>query len=112
MPKVGTDSKADAEFILDKSANSSIMTSNKREEYDNDRRNESGGLGTKTTGERLRSDESYEGMAQYDSPSPSGQSGSKSESIEDIGRESDSIGSTGLRGVVKGTPPGDSGERQ
>jgi len=63
MPKAYPNSEADAEIVLDKSANSGIMTSNKREEDDDDRRKESGGLGTKTTGERLRSGESHEGMA-------------------------------------------------
>jgi hypothetical protein len=51
-------------------------------------------------------------MAHDDSPSPSGQNGSESERSADIGRESDSVGSAGLRSVAKGTPSGDSGERQ
>ena len=95
---------------LDKSADSSIMTSNKGEEDDDDRQNESGRLGTKTTGERLRSGESHEGMAKDVTPSPAGQSGSESKGSADTGRESDSVGSTGLRGVVESTPAGDSGE--
>jgi hypothetical protein len=53
IPKAYPNSKADTEIVLDKSANSGIMTSNKSEEDDNDRRNESSGLGTKATGERL-----------------------------------------------------------
>ena len=97
---------------LDKSADSSIMTSNKGEKDDDDRQNESGRLGIKATGERLRSGESHEGMAQDVTPGPSGQGRSESKGSADTGRESDSVGSTGLRGVVKGTPPRDSGERQ
>ena len=53
-------SKADAEPVLDKSGNSSIMTSNKGDENDNNRRHETDGLRTENKGQDVRGTESYD----------------------------------------------------
>jgi len=61
---------------------------------------------------RLRSGESHKGMAQDDSQARQDRVEAKAQSARTLAENLIAVGSTGLRGVVKGTPPRDSGERQ
>ena len=105
-------SKADAEPVLDKSGNSSIMTSNKGDEDDNNRRHDLRHGNTQTESAGLRETDARERMEKNEVSGSRGTSSTQSNRSEEHSRELYPDGDGAVRSVAEGNPGRDTGEGQ
>ena len=97
---------------LDKSANSSIMTSNKGDEDDNNRRHETDGLRTENKGQDVRGTDSHSRVETNEPEGAERTADSQSTSGEEHSRELHSDRDGAVHGVAEGNPGRDTGEGQ